>query len=1278
MAAESQVRITFLGNAAGALGAGRQVEGMFSRIGHVARAVLAGLGFAGIITGLVKAGRAAVEFDRGMRNVNSIARLSEAQLQKLQKQVLHLAGPTAQAPKTLAAGLYDIVSSGFDAADAVKILAVTAKAATAGLTDTATATKAVVAVLNAYQLGAGDAREVSDVLFQTVNKGVLTFEELATSIGDVLPFAAQLAVPIEEIGAAMATMTLQGLSAAESSTRLKGVLVQLLKPGEELQSAIEGLGFASGEAMLKQEGLVGSVRLLDGAAKGNKQTIAAWMSDIRAIGGFLALSGGQLKVFAENARSMDDASKGAGATARAFAEQAKGLAFRWEQAKQKLTAAAIPIAQLLFPALVKGAGAVADFAGKVEQVLPKIKAGFAGFAGPIRGAIRTLMDLGRAGADAAESLAGLFGSGGAGGGAATTGRTISAAITSAVGAWVAYKGAVIAAKIATEGFNRALRVSPLGLLATIGTGALLFLEQLRGEVEQTASMFERAASAARNFESAVDEVGDARRGITDANLRLEAAELALERAIKSRNRVEKDAGRDSLEYREAQLAVKQAFAAREQAERSLTSAQEAREDAQRKLIAQEAQFVNQLATMIAVGQEGNGFFVEGTRQIDRQSSAYAVMIDNLRAAAEGIDQYGRRIGNFSPRMRVAAGAALYMVQVLGRLPTKRSIEVFLKDKGNREKIKRYLAELGLLPRRVTTIVQLRDAVSKKLAEVRAKLAEAKRDKAEPQVILKLEQAKDDLEELLEQIDKAGKKKAKPKLELLKNKFDEAWIKADEALKKIGKKKAEPKVKIDPYPALRALGIVTAALRDLDGKTATTYVKTVYQTVGRPVVRRASGGFVPGPDTGGRDSVHAMLAPGELVLNRSQQHALGGPARLARMFGFSTAGVPGDPVQHFATGGFVQGFTRRLKRSAARDRKNNGYKAKLKAVERLQHRLDSNRDRQDRLDRSIGQDERETSISVEEFITVDGDGNETLNTAAVQQRLAEIDRLVTRRNELIALIDEETGILTQLITALDAAVKAYQAEIRDQQRVIREMTGIIHDATAKMRTAPEEAQPGYQRIIDTAERRRDDARSKITELQGLVETARGDRGAFRRERLDQPLDRRDQELTIAEYQAERGEVQAVKPNPREPTSSDAADSTDAGGAAGESGPDLQAFIDELQRQLAQLRLALGIQEVQIPIIGAFARGSIHVPETGLALVHAGERITAAAVRGGDGGSIDDVRVVVNIADGMRWLERFIDVRVERGASGVASRLGREADRLARAGESGALSAPYRRL
>ena len=124
-----------------ALGKSQKNLGTFGTMAKRAGA-LAGVSLG---AGMAAAGQATVDFDKSMRNVNSIAQLNEKQYKKLSKSVRGLAGPTAQAPKTLADGMYTLVSSGFKAQDALKVLRSSAKAATAGPTDTETSTAAVAA-----------------------------------------------------------------------------------------------------------------------------------------------------------------------------------------------------------------------------------------------------------------------------------------------------------------------------------------------------------------------------------------------------------------------------------------------------------------------------------------------------------------------------------------------------------------------------------------------------------------------------------------------------------------------------------------------------------------------------------------------------------------------------------------------------------------------------------------------------------------------------------------------------------------------------------------------------------------------------------------------------------------------------------------------------------------------------------------------------------------------------------------------------------------------------
>jgi TP901 family phage tail tape measure protein len=274
----------------------------------------------------------AASFEAGMRNVNSIAKVSEGNLKKLSDAVLVMAGRTGQAPKVLTGALYDLVSSGFDAKDAMVVLESSANAATAGLTDAGTSTKAIAAALNAYRLPAEQAGRVSDILFQTVNAGVITFEELAQNLADVTPFAASLGVPLEQVGAAIATITKAGVPAAQTTTEIKGIFNQMLKPSKALAGAIKETGASSGEALLKSKGFQGALEALIGTTDGSKAAMSKLFPDVEALAGALLLTGKNAKGARGDLATLRDSG---GATGDALKEQSKSA----ESAGKKLSAA---------------------------------------------------------------------------------------------------------------------------------------------------------------------------------------------------------------------------------------------------------------------------------------------------------------------------------------------------------------------------------------------------------------------------------------------------------------------------------------------------------------------------------------------------------------------------------------------------------------------------------------------------------------------------------------------------------------------------------------------------------------------------------------------------------------------------------------------------------------------------------------------------------------------------------------------------------------------------
>lgn len=365
-AAELNVKINSTLDESGFDRAEQRVQGLGSRLGTA-------LGTAGgfLLANAVQAvasniGQLASEglnFEAQMANVNSIAQLSAQELQQLSDQVLQLAqnpGIT-QGPAELAAGLYNIASSGFAGADGLQVLEASAIAATAGLTSSETAATAITAALNAYGLEADSARSVSDILFQTVNEGVITFEQLANNLGNTLAPAASLGVGLEELGAAYARLTLSGVQASQAETQIAALMRSALNPTEALTSAVQAQGYASAAAAIEAEGMSGFLQILTDASGGSQEELFNLLGTTEAMNAALLLGGENLDEYIESVTRMGEASEGAGATQTALNKQMQSASFRIAKMRQQLQVAATMFMGFLAPGISAAAEGLTRF-----------------------------------------------------------------------------------------------------------------------------------------------------------------------------------------------------------------------------------------------------------------------------------------------------------------------------------------------------------------------------------------------------------------------------------------------------------------------------------------------------------------------------------------------------------------------------------------------------------------------------------------------------------------------------------------------------------------------------------------------------------------------------------------------------------------------------------------------------------------------------------------------------------------------------------------------------
>lgn len=287
---------------------------------------MAGLGTA-VAAPMVASGKVFGDFENQMKMVSTMLAEPEKYMDAFSRGIRKLSVDFGESTDVLAKGLYDLLSASVDPAHALDVLAVATKSAKGGMTDTAVAVDGLTSVLNAFQMSADQAGHVADVMFQTVKRGKLTFADLAANIGKVAPMARAAGMSMEDMMAAIATMTRQGLGTDEASTRLVNILKNAPDQARDIAALIQKY-----------------------VGKGLSE-IQVDFPEIRAAGGIAALAA-DMRGFREDLALMQNA---AGRADEAFARMTGGLMDEMKKARMTLNDLMVSVGQALAPTL-KAAG----------------------------------------------------------------------------------------------------------------------------------------------------------------------------------------------------------------------------------------------------------------------------------------------------------------------------------------------------------------------------------------------------------------------------------------------------------------------------------------------------------------------------------------------------------------------------------------------------------------------------------------------------------------------------------------------------------------------------------------------------------------------------------------------------------------------------------------------------------------------------------------------------------------------------------------------------------
>lgn len=249
-----------------------------------------------------------VEFDVSMAKVKTIADTTVVSFSNLKQGVYEIAKQTGQSAISIAEALNQCISSNVDTKDALNVTLAAAKLAKAGFTDTATAVDVLTTIMNSYGISAEYVSLISDKLIDTQDKGKTTVGELGASFGKVAGLAQQAGISLDEVLAAVATLTLTNGSASESLTSLKAAISNIIKPTAEAREIADKLHIQFNATALSSKGLSGFLEMVNQRCRGNTETMAKLFGSTEALNSMLLLTGSGAESFASNILSIGNSS----------------------------------------------------------------------------------------------------------------------------------------------------------------------------------------------------------------------------------------------------------------------------------------------------------------------------------------------------------------------------------------------------------------------------------------------------------------------------------------------------------------------------------------------------------------------------------------------------------------------------------------------------------------------------------------------------------------------------------------------------------------------------------------------------------------------------------------------------------------------------------------------------------------------------------------------------------------------------------------------------------
>lgn len=312
----------------------------------------------------------AKDLDTAVRQVSTLTTDGVLPIDKIKKEVLAMSDATGMAQTEVANAMYEALSAGIDESKVTDFTKRAIALSEAGFTDLSTSIDATTTILNAYGDKAFSVSKISDILVKTQDKGKITVDELAKSIGRVIPTAAAAGVNVDQLGAAYSILTAKGMNARIATTNLEGMLGELSTTGSGVDKVLR-MRTGKSFAQLTDSGTnLGEVlQILQKSAEDSGLTLKDMFSQSTAGSAALSILSDGVDGYTSALSAMNNAQ---GATAK-NAEKMHGSAYTWGKATEKIKNTMIDLGDAIAPVIIPIADKISGLVTKFRDLSPEVK-----------------------------------------------------------------------------------------------------------------------------------------------------------------------------------------------------------------------------------------------------------------------------------------------------------------------------------------------------------------------------------------------------------------------------------------------------------------------------------------------------------------------------------------------------------------------------------------------------------------------------------------------------------------------------------------------------------------------------------------------------------------------------------------------------------------------------------------------------------------------------------------------------------------------------------------